>query len=164
MYCLVNKAVIDKDFKTILNERSISYSRYFTTPAPLQNWLWYVVAGNDEGYYVGFRSLFDKSRSMELTYFPRNDSLLVPVKDHRDIQDLIRFSQDFYTVEYYRDTLVFNDLRFGQMIGWYDPKGKFVFHYYIQHPEDNDLVVQRGRFAGWNKETAQTFVRRIKGN
>lgn len=164
MYCLVNKAVIDKDFRTILKERSISYSRYFTTPAPLQNWLWYVVAGNDKGYYVGFRSLFDNSKSMELTYFPRNDSLLVPVKDHRDIQDLIRFSQDFYTVEYYRDTLVFNDLRFGQMIGWYDPKGKFVFHYYIQHPEDNDLVVQRGRFAGWNKETAGALIRRIKGN
>lgn len=164
MYCLVNKAIIERDFMTILAERKISYSRHFTTPAPLQNWLWYVVAGDDKGYYVGFRSLFDSNRSMDLTYFPRNDSLLVPVKDHRDIQDLIRFSQDFYTVEHYGDTLVFNDLRFGQMIGWHNPKGKFVFHYFIQHPDDNDLVVQRGRFAGWNKETAWALINRIKGN
>lgn len=164
IYCLVNKAIIERDFMTILAERKISYSRHFTTPAPLQNWLWYVVAGDDKGYYVGFRSLFDSNRSMDLTYFPRNDSLLVPVKDHRDIQDLIRFSQDFYTVEHYGDTLVFNDLRFGQMIGWHNPKGKFVFHYFIQHPDDNDLVVQRGRFAGWNKETAWALINRIKGN
>lgn len=164
MYCLVNKALIDKDFKTILTEKKISYSRYFTTPAPLQNWLWYVVAGDDKGYYVGFRSLFDSNPSTELNYFPRNDSLLIPVKDHRDIQDLIRFSQNFYTVEHFGDTLVFNDLRFGQMIGWYNPKGKFVFHYYIEHPADNDLVVQRGRFAGWNKKTARALIERIKGN
>ena len=163
MYCLFNKAMIDKDFKAGLLEQKISYSQYFTTPAPLQNWLWYVVAGDEKGYYVGFRSLFDKG-SLKLSYFPKNDSLLTGVKDHRDIQDLIRFSQNFYTVEHYGDTLVFNDLRFGQIIGWHNPRGKFVFHYYIQHPEDNELVVQRGRFAGWNKETALALVNRIKGD
>lgn len=163
MYCLLNKAMIDKDFKASLSEQKISYSQYFTTPAPLQNWLWYVVAGDEKGYYVGFRSLFDKG-SLKLSYFPKNDSLLNLIKDHRDIQDLIRFSQNFYTVEHYGDTLVFNDLRFGQIIGWHNPRGKFVFHYYIQHPEDNELVVQRGRFAGWNKETALALVNRIKGN
>lgn len=163
MYCLFNKAMIDKDFKAGLSEQKISYSQYFTTPAPLQNWLWYVVAGDEKGYYVGFRSLFDKG-SLKLSYFPKNDSLLTGVKDHRDIQDLIRFSQNFYTVEHYGDTLVFNDLRFGQIIGWHNPRGKFVFHYYIQHPEDNELVVQRGRFAGWNKETALALVNRIKGD
>ncbi len=164
MYCLVNKAKINSDVKDILQKQQISYSRYFTTPAPLQNWLWYVVAGTDSGYYAGFRSLFDSEKKIAFEYFPRNDSLLKPVSDHEDLQKLIRFSQQFYTVEKWSDTLVFNDLRFGQIIGWQYPREKFAFHYYLEYPADNKLVVQRGRFAKWDWEIFKTFIARIKGN
>ena len=101
---------------------------------------------------------------MDFQYFQRNDSLLTPVVDHQDLQNLIRFSQQFYTVEQHGDSLVFNDLRFGQVIGWYDPGGKFVFHYYLHHPKDNSLVIQRGRFDGWNRQTAWALVGRVMGN
>lgn len=164
MYCLVNKAKMDADVKVILQKQQISYTRYFSTPAPLQNWLWYVVAGNDSGYYVGFRSLFDSKKEIDFQYFPRNISLLRPVTDNEDLQKLIRFSKQFYTIEKWNDTIVFNDLRFGQVVGWQNARGKFVFHYYLQHPRDNTLVVQRGRFEGWNRETLALFLKRIKGN
>lgn len=164
LYCLVNKYTIDKQVRTALRVQHISYTQNFTTPAPLQNWLWFVVAGNDSGFHVGFRSLFDKDPQMHFEYFPKNDSLLKSVSNHETLQKLIRFSKGFYTVEYYRDTLVFNDLRFGQIIGWKDPKEKFVFHYYLQHPQDNKLVVQRGRFAKWDWEVAKSLWERIKGN
>ena len=78
-------------------------------------------------------------------------------------QQLKRFSQQFYTVEKWQDTLVFNDLRFGQVIGWQNPQGKFVFHYYLQHPKDNRLVVQRGRFESWNSGTFIALLKRIAG-
>lgn len=164
VYCLVNKYRVDRDVKDILQQQQISYTRYFSTPAPLQNWLWYVVAGNDSGYQVGFFSVFDKKKEINFQYFPRNDSLLKPVSDHEDLQKLKRFSQHFFTVEKWNDTLVFNDLRFGQIIGWQNPKGKFVFHYFLLHPDDNKLVVQRGRFEGWNWQTANALIKRIKGN
>lgn len=164
LYCLVNKSIINKDVKDILQKQQISYTRYFTTPAPLQNWLWYVVAGNDSGYHVGFRSLYDTKKEIAFQYFPRNDSMLLPVGDHEDLQKLIRFSQQFYTVEKWADTLVFNDLRFGQIIGWQQSRGKFVFHYFLQHPQNNSLVVQRGRFEGWNWQTTRSLLKRIKGN
>jgi inner membrane protein len=163
-YCTINKIKINSDVKEILARQHISYTKYFTTPAPLQNWLWYVVAGNDSGYHVGFRSLFDSQKEITFEYFPRNDSLLRAVADHEDLQKLIRFSQGFYTIEKYSDTLVFNDLRFGQILGWQNPKGRFVFHYYLQHPDDNKLVVQRGRFEGWRWRTFSTLLKRIKGN
>ncbi|HEY6504164.1 MAG TPA: metal-dependent hydrolase, partial [Chitinophagaceae bacterium] len=121
VYCLINKAKMDSDVKDILQKQQISYSRYFTTPAPLQNWLWFVVAGNDSGYYVGFRSLFDSKKEIAFEYFPRNDSLLRPARGNEELEKLIRFSKQFYTAEKWNDTLVFNDLRFGQIIGWQDP-------------------------------------------
>jgi inner membrane protein len=163
-YCSINKIKINRDVKEILSAQHILYERYFTTPAPLQNWLWYVVAGNDTGYYVGYRSVFDSKKQIHFEYFRRNDSLLNGISNHEDLQKLIRFSRQFYTIEKYTDTLVFNDLRFGQVIGWEDPKEKFAFHYYLQHPQDNKLVVQRGRFARWDWSVVKRMLRRISGD
>ncbi|BAU54278.1 metal-dependent hydrolase [Mucilaginibacter gotjawali] len=164
VYCLFNKNQADTDLKSILQKQHISYTRYFTTPAPMQNLLWFVVAGNNKGYYVGFHSLLDSKKIIAFQYFPRNDSLLNTVRSHRDVQQLIRFSKQFYTVEKWRDSLVFNDLRFGQVMGWENPKGKFVFHYFLQSPQSNKMVVQRGRLEGWNWRSVQSFWKRIRGN
>jgi inner membrane protein len=164
LYCLFNKININSDVKKSLQKQGIAYTRYFTTPAPLQNWLWFVVAGNDSGYHVGYRSIFDNSDKTAFQFFPRNESLLQPVVAEEQLRQLVRFSQQFYTVEKYSDTLVFNDLRFGQEAGWHNPQGKFAFHYYLQYHDANALVVQRGRFAGWNGETVRSFIKRIKGN
>ncbi len=164
LYCVVNKIKIDHDVKQILNRQQVSYTRYFTTPAPLQNWLWFVVAGNDSGYHVGYRSLFDSKKEIQFTYFPRDTQLLQPFRGHEDLDELIRFSQEFYTVERWQDTIVFNDLRFGQVVGWANPRGKFAFHYFLQYPDENKLVVQRGRFMGWNNKTASSLLHRIAGN
>ena len=158
-----HKKKINTDVKTILKKQQIGYTRYFTTPTPLQSLLWYVVAGNDSGYYVGFRSVFDSKKQIDFQYFPRNEFMLDTIKSHEDLHKLIRFSKEFYTVENVNDTLLFNDLRFGQIIGWQNPKGNFVFHYYLQHPNANTLVVQRGRFEGWDWQTAASLLQRIKG-
>lgn len=164
VYCSYNKYVINHTVKEIFVKQNLSHQRYFTTPTPLNNWLWFVVTGNDSGYYVGFRSVFDSKPTMDFQYFPRNDSLLKPLKDHEDLHRLIRFSQQFYTIEKWNDTLVFNDLRFGQIVGWQNPKEQFVFHYFLQHPDDNTMVIQRGRFAGWDFNAAVNLLKRIKGN
>jgi len=164
VYCLGHKIKIDNDVRDILEAKKITYTRYFTTPAPFQNWLWYVVAGDDNGYHVGYRSVFDRKKEMDFTFFPRNDSLLIATLDHESLHKLIRFSQQFYTIEKWENTLVFNDLRFGQMMGWKDPQGRFVFHYFLQEPLENLLVVQRGRFKGWSFESVDSMWQRIKGN
>ena len=165
VYGSVNKMQVQSELKSIIKQQKISNNGLFITPAPLNTWLWYVVVRDSAGYHIGYRSLFDSKRNLNLYYFPRNDSLLNQVKDHEELQHLLRFSQGYYTVEKWHDTLVFNDLRFGQVIGWHDPGEKFVFHYFLQHPDKvNRLVVQRGRFAKWNWESTKTLVERIRGN
>jgi inner membrane protein len=162
-YCVINKIMIDRDVKKIIASQQIPYHNYFTTPAPLQSWLWFIVAQSDNGYYVGYRSVFDGSKEMPLQYFPQQKYLLDSVEDKKQTDQLIRFSKGYYTVEKRNDTLIFNDLRLGQELGWENPKANFAFHYYVEPDLDNTLVVQRGRFAGWKWSSLPKLYNRIMG-
>ncbi|MBI5372073.1 MAG: metal-dependent hydrolase [Sphingobacteriales bacterium] len=163
LYCGLNKIKIDQEVNRIFEQQQIRPTGYFTTPTPLNNWLWYVVASTDSGYLIGYRSLYDKKATIDFHLVPRNDSLLRPVQDHEDLQKLIRFSKGYYAVQNRNDTLVFNDLRFGEQIGWRNAGAPFVFYYYLQHPDDNKMLVQRGRFAGWDRAAFSSLVKRIQG-
>ena len=162
-YALFNKFDIEEDVKANLVVQNIRYEQYFTTPTPFNNWLWFIVASNESGSFVGYRSVFDEQAHLDLHFFPRNDSLLGLANDQEEVSRLKRFSQGYYTVELVGDTLIFNDLRFGQMLGWQDPNAGFVFHYYLQPVLDNRLVLQRGRFSKWNLDATQSFLDRIRG-
>ncbi len=167
LYCGLNKMKIENDVKNIFQKQQIAYDKYFTTPTPFNNWLWFVVASNDSGYYTGYRSVFDTKKEIELRFLPRNDTAMTPYLDStgkEDLRNLVRFSKGYYAIQYWGDTLVFNDLRFGQIIGWKDPGARFSFYYFLQYPGDNELLVQRGRFKGWNREALRTLLKRIKGN
>lgn len=163
LVCIFNKFYISNQAVKAVIAKSLPHKNYFTTPAPMQSLLWMVVTGDDNGYYVSYRSVFDGNRDFVFNYFPKNESYLDTIANHSDVSYLKRFSNGFYTVEKWGDTLVFNDLRFGQIIGWQDPKERFVFHYFLQHPDDNSLVVQRGRFAKWDSHVARLFIRRVFG-
>src|SRR5689334_10751539 len=58
LYCGLNKAKIDHQVKQIFRSNKIAYHDYFSTPTAFNNWLWYVVAATDSGYYIGYRSVF----------------------------------------------------------------------------------------------------------
>lgn len=164
IFGVINKGIVDN-----MVEKSLSYSleknrSYFTTPAPFQNFLWYIVVKKNNGFDIGYYSILDQSNKIHFSRFEQNSNYIDSVDNHEAIQKLIRFSEDFYTIKKTNDILIFNDLRFGQVLGWRNPKSDFVFHYFIQHPEDNKLVVQRGRFESWNLNETIFFFNRIMGN
>lgn len=163
IYGIANKFTIESDVKRAFTQQRVPHEKYFTTPTPFNNWLWYIVSTTDAGSYVGYRSVFDKAEHIDFEFFPRNDTLLRKFESDKDVLMLKTLSQGHYIVEQKGDTLTFNDLRFGQMIGWQYRRAGFVFHYYLQPPLDNTLVLQRGRFANWDLEATKTFIKRIKG-
>lgn len=162
-YAGTNKHRIDRSVRAEIERRGWSDSAYFTTPTPLYTWLWYAVVNNSDGAYVAHRSMFDDCDTMSFRLFPRRDTLLYPLFDHEPLQHLIRFSQGYYVVDRRGDSLIFSDLRFGQQQGWINPRAPFVFYYYLSHPADNSLVIQRGRFQGWGLSTLQRLWERIGG-
>ncbi|HEY4205166.1 MAG TPA: metal-dependent hydrolase [Puia sp.] len=162
-YCLLNKYRIDKWATEALHRQQIHYDRYFTTPTPLNNWLWYIVAEDTAGFHTGYLSLLGHRRNVQWNYFPRNDSLMTGLRSRPDVRELIKFSNGYYTVERWNDTLVFNDLRFGQIRGWENGNARFVFHYFLQQPGSNAIILQRGRFSGWDRRAFHAFIRKIEG-
>lgn len=139
-----------------------SHDKHLVTPAPLNSVLWFVALGDDSGFYTSYISVFDSHAPLRYTYFPRDEHLL-EASDESDIQTLKSFSQGFYTAEMWGDTLVFNDLRFGQIKGWSNPRADFAFHYYVDYPGENTLVMQRGRFARWDRDVLLNLFNRMRG-
>jgi inner membrane protein len=158
---IFNKWIVNNAVQKALAEQNKPVE-FFTTPSPFNSLLWFVAAKDSTGYYTAYRSVFDKGK-MNFAFFPRNDSLASDVINKRDLQLLKGFAQGYYTLQKWGDTTVLNVLRFGQVVGWYDRTERFAFHYYLNHPGENDLVVQRGRFLRWNKQTAASFFRRMFG-
>ncbi len=143
--------------------QDIDASKYMVTPTPLNTMLWYIVAEQRDGYLIGYRSIFDEESPI-FTFHPRNDRLLEPVHQYKDLQHLKRFSQGYYVVTDRNGDLIFNDLRFGQVFGWIDPHADFTFQYYLEQPDTNTMVVQRGRFAKVTQRNIAATLKRIAGN
>lgn len=156
-----NKWIVNNDIRKALAAQNKPLT-FFSTPSPFNSLLWFVVAKDSNGYYTSYRSVFDKGE-MSFTFFPRNDSLSNGLANQKDLRLLKDFAQGYYTLEKWSDTTVFNVLRFGQEVGWYNPNERFAFHYYLNYPNENDLVVQRGRFEHWDKESFRAFFRRMLG-
>jgi inner membrane protein len=163
-YAVFNKQLIHAAVKKNLSAHNISTDHFFTTPTPLNTWLWFIVAEDRDGFHIGHRSVFDRTDSIDLYFVPRQDSLIATLPESdEDIRRLVRFSKGYYSLEKWSDSLIFNDLRFGQIQGWRYPKGRFVFHYFLHAPAENEMVVQRGRFENWNEDEIKALIRRIRG-
>jgi inner membrane protein len=162
-YALVNKQLVNRVIENTLSLQS--QNEYLSTPTPFNVWLWYVVVKKDDGFLIGYRSVFDEDDKVEFVSVPRQDSLLLPYQKRTDVQKLKRFSNGYYAVQSESDTLVFSDLRFGQMHGWLNPRASFVFYYFIKpYNSDNRTVMQRGRAEGWTWNALKKMARRVRGH
>jgi len=163
-FAFTNKYKVDKHFRQELTRQDKPYISYFTTPAPLNNFLWYVVAQNDSGYYTGYYSIFDRQPDIAMGFQPRNDFLLASLPNDQDLKTLKRFSQGYYTLEDDSGKIFFNDIRFGTTGGWDNPNAGFVFRFGLHKDANNDLVIQRGRFKGAGKDALESLWNRMWGN
>lgn len=158
---IANKYVVNRAVQADLIHQG-KKEEFFSTPAPFTTLLWFVAAKDSAGYSTTYRSVFDNG-PLPFTYHPRSESAADTITNQKDIRLLKDFSQGYYSYEQWGDTTVINVLRFGQVAGWYNPHGRFAFHYYLSHPGNNDMVVQRGRFMQWNKQSREAFFKRMFG-
>jgi inner membrane protein len=151
--------VAEREFK----RQHLSPEKYFSTPTPFNNLLWYIVEKDSAGFNVGYYGLFDKGDTINFSLFPQSDSLLYRVEDQSTVQKLVRFSQGYYLVENKDPLFIFKDLRFGQIGGWYMPDAPFIFSYNLFREADNSMVIQQGRKKASSPEAIRKLIERIRG-
>ena len=159
----LNKRYIDKKEEASFSNQRIKISGYFSTPAPFNCMLWYIVAAGDSGYYTAYRSIWDNpGRDISYIQHPKCYSLLKkPV--NKAVSNLITFAGDYYTLSQTGDTLFFNIPRFEQVQGWRNNNAPFAFSYPISTAGNQAMLLQRGRLAGWNVNSFKVYLERIAG-
>lgn len=163
LFTFINKWHVNNVFKDSLKEQNISYSRYFSTPTPLNNFLWMAVAEDTNGYYVGYYSDFDSDKNIQFNKVQRNADLLQGRSDKQLTDGLRWFANDYYCMTKDDSAVYFNDLRFGQLGGWLDADAPFAFSYNL-NSKLNQRGLNRGKTKGGLGEAFNSLVKRIKGN
>jgi inner membrane protein len=147
-----------------LARQGISYERLMTTPTLFNSVLWRATAEVEEGYYVGYYSLFDTRPDIEFRLIGRNDSLLTGIRDSRAVKQLLWFSNGWYTVRKSSGgSLVFSDLRFGEIYTESDRQGQFVFNWRLTTDESDTSMTQLDPQVDDAGKAMQFLWNRIRG-
>jgi inner membrane protein len=161
LICVHHKFYVNRLVNEQLRQKKVTIASFKTTPAPLQNFLWYVYAKTDTGFYTGYINIFHGGRDYTPVFHHQHNQFLNEVHDHESLQKLIRFSQGNYTIENVNDTLYFQDIRFGQSYGWENAGSPFVFRYALIHGGNSRLHIQRGRMSSLQSNHLKSLARRM---
>lgn len=132
-----NKLETEARAKEQLAEMGITPNRVISTPLPLSNFAWKVVAEGDEGYYSGVYYDFWRNK-INFDYLPKNSSLEEQFESYDNFQILKRFTKGWYVLtQNSNNEIVLNDLRFSSL----DPeKGVLQF---VLHDDGDILDIER---------------------
>ncbi len=113
MFTIWHKQVVFKEFEKQLAQQNISYDRYALGPFIFSNLLWGITVENEDRFYNGSYSIFDKS-PIQFLPIEKNHHLIENGDTDPTIQTLRWFTNDFYNVMERADGKIqINDLRFG---------------------------------------------------
>jgi len=165
IFTFINKMNVDEIAKQNIQDRKIASESFMTTPAPLNNFLWYVIVKTGNGYMTGYYSNFDSDKKIAFRYIDQNEKLLENFPDDRFVEKLKFFSNGYYSISKKdSDEIYFNDMRFGQAAGWARSDSKFVFSYRLKNIDDNFVIIKRTDLDVSGREAFRSLVKRIKGN
>jgi inner membrane protein len=136
---LVTKSIAHTRIEDSLVRQDIAYNTISTRPAPFNTILWTANVDRGDHYALAYHSMLDTKPEVEFVHVARNLALLGPWADHDKVRRLVQLTEGNYVIQMRNDTLLFCDLRFGQ-IGEPAPDKPFVFSYALI-PEGEDLRV-----------------------
>lgn len=160
LFSIVNKEIITARAIEQLKIQNINFKRIITTPAPLSNFIWAIVAENEKGYNIGYVSNFDNSYEIKFRYISRNDSLLGHFIESNEVKNLIRFSKGFYNVE--KDSLGhlwMHDLRYAGLD--FENEKSFVFTFGITETQGRVKITRSHPNRSINFKTIKRYLEKI---
>jgi len=162
-FTIVNKIQFHKIVNRNISDQGIISQRFMTAPAPLNNFLWWALVETEEEFLVGYYSFYDRSPSIRFQSILKNHNKLESLPDSKDIMTLIRFTKGYYSVENDENGLIFNDLRFGIISGWFDLSNDSIFSFSILNNNNQVDVRRRSVSRNTSREDLNQLITRIKG-
>lgn len=104
---------IESETKQSLAEQNITYSHMQVSATPFNTLLWRIVVIDDEIYYEGFKSVFDKTDLIEFNRYDRGAGLIENTKQLNAFQRIDWFTNGLFKLEKQGDDIVASDLRMG---------------------------------------------------
>jgi len=163
VFTIINKWHVHDHMSTAFAEQKLTADDFITTPTLLNNFLWMAYSHDSLGTWIGYYSIFDKTEKIDFKRVERNDSLLKPFEGDESLRLLKQFSKGHYIITKVDSAVYFNDVRFGQMVGWDETDASFPFSYRLNKSADNSMALDRGKFKIPLSEAFASLVDRVKG-
>ncbi|NNE55295.1 MAG: metal-dependent hydrolase [Flavobacteriales bacterium] len=141
LLALVVKFFVNQSFKGSFAKEEMNIIHFETRPAPLNAALWTVSAEAEDGYYLGYYSIFDEGNDIDYLFVPKQHEILDPIREDRMVKKVLKMTQGWYAVMPTDSCILVNDLRFGQPKGWKSEANEFVFQYQLWPQEDGSISV-----------------------
>ncbi|MBK9193574.1 MAG: metal-dependent hydrolase [Flavobacteriales bacterium] len=130
VFTIVCKRIAIGAIAASLERQHIAHTDFSTRPTPFNSILWTVNVDAGDHYLLGYHSLLDTKPEVEFVRVDKGLEALGPWADHEKVRRLQVLADHNFVVRLQGDTIVFSDLRFGQM-GEPGPDKPFVFSYLL---------------------------------
>ena len=163
IWSLTAKMIIGNRVEKMLKKQEVSWQSYQSRPGLFNTILWTFNIEQKDRFLITYCSFFDKDESPLLIHeFPKRHDLLLPYRNHKDIERLIFLTKGYFIIEQIEDGLLMHDLRFGLTEGFTPEKGEFVFTYKITEVEGELLIEQLERsFKGMEGVLEKNYQRML---
>lgn len=134
------KFVTYQKFVQALDEQGVAYTSIQTKPSPMNSILWTANVETETVFLIGDYSFFDTQPIVFYSH-PKNHELLGEWVEDKEVQRLIKVTENKYTLIQKQGKLYLNDLRFG-MISVKQNGDKYAFSYLLEPTTDGIYITE----------------------
>ena len=114
-FTINNKHQLETFAENELQRQGIEYTRVLTSPLPITNFAWMIVAEDNNGFWKGTYSTTTEN-TIRFEYIPKNYNLASNIKGVKEFKTLQKFSKGYYVLREGQDgNIILSDLRFGSL-------------------------------------------------
>jgi inner membrane protein len=146
LFSFASHSYADHTFKRQLEARNVKVLNSITGATPLNTFLWRHIARTEEGILIGYFSIIGNRPDEEIRFdlVRRNENLIEPYQDQRNVQVIKWFSKGFWVAEKKNGVLTLSDLRFGEFrFKEDDPPDKWQYVFVWEISDNPDLLSRK---------------------
>jgi len=139
--------IADQTFRLALSKENTHINRQRTTAGPFTTFLWRHVAETEDGFFLGYWSIFDSpNKTIQFYHIPRRADLVEKISETGTFAVVKWFSQGWwYAVEDGNNLVKVVDLRFGAIPSAHGHSHRewdwpFAWKFDLQTPQDKSLL------------------------